>query len=75
MQLSVALRTIRQKSFMTQECFGQQLGVTASTINRWEHGKAKPNLTAMKNLKLFCEKNALDYELIETAWFDAQSEK
>jgi DNA-binding transcriptional regulator YiaG len=57
---------------MTQECFAQELGVTASTINRWEHGKAKPNLTAMKNLKLFCEKHSLDYGLIETAWFDTQ---
>ena len=73
MQLSVALRTIRQKSFMTQECFAQEVGVTASTINRWEHGKAKPNLTAMKNLKSFCERSGLDYGLIETAWFEAQT--
>lgn len=72
MQLSIALRTIRQKAFMTQECFAHEVGVTASTINRWEHGKAKPNLTAMKNLKSFCEKNSLDYGLIETAWFNTQ---
>lgn len=72
MQLSVALRTIRQKSFMTQENFASELGVTASTINRWEHGKAKPNLTAMKKLKMFCEMHSLDYGLIESAWFDTQ---
>lgn len=71
MQLPLALRTIRQKSFMTQESFAQEMGVTTSTVNRWEHGKAKPNLTAMKKLKLFCERNSLDYELIEIAWFDA----
>lgn len=64
MQLSIALRTIRQKAFMTQECFAHEVGVTASTINRWEHGKAKPNLTAMKNLKTFCEKYSLDYPLL-----------
>ena len=57
---------------MTQECFAHEVGVTASTINRWEHGKAKPNLTAMKNLKSFCEKYSLDYGLIETAWFNTQ---
>ena len=72
MQLSVVLRTIRQKSFMTQENFALELGVTASTINRWEHGKAKPNLTAMKKLKMFCETHSLDYGLIESAWFDSQ---
>ena len=75
MQLSVALRTIRQKSFMTQEQFAQEVGVTASTINRWEHGKAKPNLTAMKSLKSLCASYGLDYSLIESAWFDAQEAK
>lgn len=71
MLLSDALRTMRQKSFMTQESFAQEMGVTASTINRWENAKAKPNLTAMKKLKSFCEKNDLDYLVIETAWFAA----
>ena len=46
MPLALALKTIRQKAF---NCFAQGLSVTVSTVNRWEHGKAKPNLTAMKN--------------------------
>ena len=69
MQLAAALKTIRQKSFMTQESFANKLGVTASTINRWEHGKTKPNLTAMKNIKQFCAECSMDFEQIETAWF------
>lgn len=72
MQLATVLKTTRQKAFMTQDCFAKELCVTASTINRWEHGKSKPNLTALKNLKAFCEKNHLQYELIETEWFNAQ---
>ncbi len=74
MQLSIAIKKMRQKAFMTQECLAQELGVTASTINRWEHGKAKPNLTAMKNIKHLCDKNNLEYELIESAWFNAQND-
>ena len=74
MQLSLVLKTPRQKAFMTQEAFAKELGVTASTINRWEHGKAKPNLTAMKNLKQFCEKHKLQYESIEIEWLNAQNE-
>ena len=73
MQLSIEIKTMRQKAFMTQECLAQELSVTASTINRWEHGKAKPNLSAMKKIKQFCDKNNLEYELIESAWFNAQN--
>ena len=72
MQLTDAIRITRQKAFMTQEVFAKELSVTPSTINRWEHGSAKPNLTAMKRLKDFCDENGLDYEMLETAWFDAK---
>ena len=29
-------------------------------MNRWENGRSKPNLTAMKSIKSFCEENNLD---------------
>lgn len=75
MELSEAIKTTRQKAFMTQECFAQALCVTASTINRWEHGKAIPNLKALKKLKSLCDNNALDYGLVEDAWFRAHDKK
>ena len=34
MQLSLALKTTRQKALMTQEAFAKELGVTASTIKK-----------------------------------------
>ena len=74
MQLGQAIVQIRKERGLTQEAFAKELGVTASTINRWEHGKAKPNLTAMKNLKQFCEKHKLQYESIEIEWLNAQNE-
>ena len=74
MQLGQAIAQIRKERGLTQEAFAKELGVTASTINRWEHGKAKPNLTAMKNLKQFCEKHKLQYESIEIEWLNAQNE-
>ena len=74
MQLSMLLKTTRQKAFLTQEGFAKEIFVTASTINRWEHGKAKPNLTAMKNIKQFCEEHALPYEPIETEWLNEKNE-
>lgn len=69
MRLSEALRIMRQKAFLSQEIFADELHVSVSTINRWETGKAKPNLSALKNIKQFCEKNNLSYETIEKEWF------
>lgn len=53
-----------------QDAFANELNVSVSTINRWETGKVKPNLTAMKNLKDFCERHSLSYEDIEKEWFE-----
>ncbi len=68
--LSKAIRVTRQKAFMSQEQFASEIKVSVSTINRWETGKVKPNLTAMKNLKVFCENHSLNYESIEKEWFN-----
>lgn len=67
--LSEVIKITRQKAFLSQEEFANELSVSVSTINRWETGKVKPNLTAMKNLKRFCGKYELAYEDIEKEWF------
>jgi len=69
------IKKTRQKAFLSQDAFAKELKVSTSTINRWETGKVKPNLSAMKNIKQFCEKNNLDYEEIEQAWFDFQEDR
>jgi DNA-binding transcriptional regulator YiaG len=69
MQLSDTIKITRQKAFLSQEAFAKELKVAVSTINRWENGKSKPNLTAMKNLKIFCTKYELPYEELEKKWF------
>lgn len=70
MRLSEALKITRQKAFLSQESFADELNVSVSTINRWETGKARPNLTALKNIKIFCEKHNLSYEDVEKEWFN-----
>lgn len=73
--LSDVIKITRQKAFLSQEAFASELRVSVSTINRWETGKVKPNLTAMKNIKQFCNKYGLPYENIEREWFDHSSGK
>lgn len=67
--LSEVIRITRQKAFLSQDAFATELNVSVSTINRWETGKVKPNLSAMKSLKEFCERHKLPYDEIETEWF------
>jgi putative transcriptional regulator len=75
MQLSESIKILRQKSLMTQEDFARELGVAPSTVNRWETGKARPNLTAMKKLKTFCLKNDLPYEKLQNEWLSLPEEE
>jgi len=73
--LSDTLKMTRQKAFLSQEEFAKELNVSVSTINRWETGKVKPNLTAMKKIKKFCETKKLPYEIVEDEWFSKPTEK
>ena len=64
------IKRIRQRCFLTQGDFAKEVHVAFSTVNRWECGKAKPNFTAMKNIKEFCLKNKIEYSDVEEAWLN-----
>lgn len=70
MYLSEKVRKLREKFLLTQEDFAKELGVAASTVNRWETGKARPNITAMRTIKMFCETHGYPYEEIESVWLN-----
>lgn len=53
MSLPETLKLTRQKLLMSQEIFAKEINVSVATINRWENGRSKPNLVAMKNIKEF----------------------
>lgn len=68
MTYSDEIKKIRLKCFLSQEAFARELGVSFSTINRWERDKVRPNLLAMKKLKKFCEMNHIDFSKLENEW-------
>ena len=74
MTLGETIRMTRQRAFYTQEAFAEELEVALSTVNRWELDKARPNMKAMKAIKLFCYRNDLSYKLIESAWLGCPEE-
>ena len=65
MSFAEDIKNIRRKAFMTQELFAKQIGVSYTTVNRWETGKSKPNLKTMKLIDDYCKKNSIDYDVSE----------
>lgn len=59
------LKAIRQKSFLSQEAFAKVLGVSFTTVNRWETGKSKPSYKAMKQIDEFCKNHGIDFDVTE----------
>lgn len=65
MSFSEGIKRIRRKAFLTQNNFAKEIGVSFATVNRWETGKAKPNLKTMKLIDEFCKKNDIDFDINE----------
>jgi transcriptional regulator with XRE-family HTH domain len=49
--ISKMIRKLRTALGLTQEQFAAEAGVTYSTVNRWENGKAKPSPLALQKLE------------------------
>ena len=65
------VRKIRLTCLLSQTEFAKELGVSFSTVNRWETGKTLPNYQKLKKIKTFCEKNNIEFNL----YIDMQEEK
>lgn len=57
-ELSSKIKELRSKLGLTQEQFAAKVGVTFSTVNRWENGKGKPSPLAMRQIEELIEKTA-----------------
>ena len=70
MNLPNEIKKLRERALLTQTEFADIVGVVFSTVNRWEAGKARPNIRTMKNIKAYCETTGLPYEDVEEAWLN-----
>ncbi len=71
MSLPSSIKLIRPKSLLKQEEFAKKLKVNITTVNRWEIAKCIPNISTMKNIRAYCEKYDLIYDLAEKEWLSA----
>lgn len=50
MNYSGDLKKLREKMLLTQSEFGQLIGVSFETVNRWENGKHVPTMKAKRKI-------------------------
>lgn len=56
MNYSKQIKKLREKLIMSQSEFAQHIGVSFSSVNRWENGKYEPTIKIKRKLiKLFDE--------------------
>ena len=63
MKFSDTIKTIRRKSLLSQSDFANEIGVSFSTVNRWENGKAVPKLCKLKLIKNFCMAHDIPFDV------------
>lgn len=63
MSFSENIKIVRKKALLSQEAFAQALGVSFTTVNRWESGRCKPSYKGMKIINDFCKKNNIDFDI------------
>lgn len=72
MSIAYEIKTIRQKAFLTQTEFAKEINVSFSTVNRWESGKTRPNMKAMKQISKFCKNNGIVFSTLQDKWLEEQ---
>lgn len=63
MSIGNQIKTIRLNSLLSQVEFAKALGVSFSTVNRWENDKVTPNFQTIKRIRDFCISNKIDFTI------------
>lgn len=63
MSFQESIKQFRLSQLLSQEAFAKELGVSFTTVNRWETGKAKPTYKTMKLINDYCKDNSLDFRV------------
>lgn len=65
MKFSQAVLQIRESLHLSQMAFAKELGVSFTSVNRWENEVQKPSALAIKILKVYCQERNLAFEFDE----------
>lgn len=63
MSFGTEIKSLRLQLLLSQEDFAKELGVSYSTINRWEREHTKPNYHALKRIDEYCKQHNIDFNV------------
>lgn len=63
-ELSKKIKAIRQYLKLSQEELAHKLGVSFTSVNRWENGQTKPSKLARKQLEALCKECGYEMPVI-----------
>ena len=72
MIFSEKIKSIRQTCILSQVAFAKEIGVSFSTVNRWETGKSLPNYITMKKIKDYCESSGITFDISDSVWKESK---
>ena len=70
MDYTIILKRIRQQSLLSQKDFANAIGVSFSTVNRWENGKNIPNFKDLKKISEYCYTQNIPFNIQNIFWED-----
>lgn len=56
------VKAVRYKLYLTQMAMAEKLGVSYSTVNRWERGHYKPTFRTQALIDKLCNENDIKFE-------------
>ena len=65
MEFCVAVKKVREQIGLSQQAFADQLGVSFSTVNRWEQGRHVPNRITIKAIEELCKAHNVQFNYSE----------
>lgn len=63
MSFSTSIKRVRLEALMTQKEFAEALGVSFTTVNRWENQKMLPSFPTVKTIEAFCKERGIDFDV------------
>ncbi len=72
MSFGEQIKDIRTKCILSQEAFAKVIGVSFSTVNRWETGKSLPNYITMSKIKDYCDSMGITFDVSDSSWKESK---